>query len=253
MKLYDDPRQRAAHLGGARGRARRDRVHPGQGGHARRAGRTRPSRPSGSASTSATSRKLARALRLRELALRPLRPGLRPHPLELRPASRSRGIAKFRRFLDEAADLVLELGGSLSGEHGDGQSRAELLPKMFGAELVDAFREFKAIWDPDWKMNPGKVVDPYRDRREPPARRRLRPAGGRHVTSPTRDDDGELRARDRRAASASASAARPTGSTSCARATWSRARRSTRPAAARGCSSRCSKGEVITDGWQRTR
>jgi Fe-S oxidoreductase len=54
------------------------------------------------------------------------------------------------------------MGGSLSGEHGDGKSRAELLPKMFGEELVEAFREFKSIWDPDWKMNPGKVVDPYR-------------------------------------------------------------------------------------------
>ena len=61
-----------------------------------------------------------------------------------------------------AADLVVSYGGSLSGEHGDGQSRAELLPKMFGPELMQAFREFKAIWDPDWKMNPGKVVEPYR-------------------------------------------------------------------------------------------
>lgn len=71
------------------------------------------------------------------------------------------GIRKFRRFLDEAADLVLSYGGSLSGEHGDGQSRAELLPKMFGEEIVQAFREFKAIWDPAGKMNPHKVVDPY--------------------------------------------------------------------------------------------
>ena len=72
------------------------------------------------------------------------------------------GIETYRRFLDEAADLVLGLGGSLSGEHGDGQSRAELLPKMFGEELVEAFREFKSIWDPDWKLNPGKVVNPQR-------------------------------------------------------------------------------------------
>jgi FAD/FMN-containing dehydrogenase/Fe-S oxidoreductase len=72
------------------------------------------------------------------------------------------GIATFRRFLDDASDLVLSMGGSLSGEHGDGQSRAELLPKMFGEDLVEAFREFKSIWDPDWKLNPGKVVDPYR-------------------------------------------------------------------------------------------
>jgi FAD/FMN-containing dehydrogenase/Fe-S oxidoreductase len=71
------------------------------------------------------------------------------------------GIARFRAFIGEAADLVVSYGGSLSGEHGDGQARAELLPKMFGPSLVDAFREFKRIWDPDGLMNPGKVVDPY--------------------------------------------------------------------------------------------
>ena len=68
------------------------------------------------------------------------------------------GIANFRKFVEEAADLVVGYGGSLSGEHGDGQSRAELLPKMFGPELMQAFREFKSAWDPEWKMNPGKVI-----------------------------------------------------------------------------------------------
>ena len=72
------------------------------------------------------------------------------------------GIEKFRSFINQAADLVVKYGGSFSGEHGDGQSRAELLPKMYGNELVEAFREFKAIWDPDWKMNPGKMVNAYR-------------------------------------------------------------------------------------------
>jgi FAD/FMN-containing dehydrogenase/Fe-S oxidoreductase len=72
------------------------------------------------------------------------------------------GVRKFRSFVEEAADLVVSYGGSLSGEHGDGQARAELLPKMFGNEIVQAFREFKSIWDPDWKMNPGKVVNPHR-------------------------------------------------------------------------------------------
>jgi len=71
------------------------------------------------------------------------------------------GRAATRRFLDEAADLVIRYGGSLSGEHGDGQARAELLPKMFGPELVQAFREFKAAWDPQGRMNPGKIVDPH--------------------------------------------------------------------------------------------
>src|SRR5205807_1463274 len=74
----------------------------------------------------------------------------------------SDGIKKFRSFMEEAADIVVGYGGSISGEHGDGQARAELLPKMYGPELVQAFREFKTIWDPDGKMNPGKLVDPYR-------------------------------------------------------------------------------------------
>ncbi len=72
------------------------------------------------------------------------------------------GIARFRAFIEEAADLVIAYGGCPSGEHGDGQSRAELLPKVFGPELVRAFGECKALWDPDGKMNPGKIVAPYR-------------------------------------------------------------------------------------------
>jgi FAD/FMN-containing dehydrogenase/Fe-S oxidoreductase len=72
------------------------------------------------------------------------------------------GIAKYRKFVEDAADLVVSYGGSLSGEHGDGQSRAELLPRMFGPELMQAFRKFKEAWDPDWKMNPGKVLEPYK-------------------------------------------------------------------------------------------
>lgn len=68
------------------------------------------------------------------------------------------GIEKYRRFIDEAARLVTRLGGSISGEHGDGQSKAELLPIMYGPQIVQAFEEFKAIWDPTNKLNPGKVV-----------------------------------------------------------------------------------------------
>jgi len=72
-----------------------------------------------------------------------------------------KGIRKYGEFIERAADLVVGYGGSLSGEHGDGQSRAALLPKMFGSELVTAFREFKSAWDPDNKLNPHKVVDAY--------------------------------------------------------------------------------------------
>ncbi len=69
------------------------------------------------------------------------------------------GVRAFRRFVETAADLVVSYGGSLSGEHGDGQARGELLEKMYGAETVQAFRDLKTIFDPDGKMNPGKVVD----------------------------------------------------------------------------------------------
>jgi len=56
---------------------------------------------------------------------------------------------------------VVRFGGSISGEHGDGHARAFLYEKMFGPELVAAFREFKKLWDPDCGLNPGKLVDPY--------------------------------------------------------------------------------------------
>ncbi|MBB6146236.1 FAD/FMN-containing dehydrogenase/Fe-S oxidoreductase [Silvibacterium bohemicum] len=72
----------------------------------------------------------------------------------------SAGVAKYREFIDRAADIVIAHGGSISGEHGDGQARAALLPKMFGPELMQAFREFKTLWDPGNKMNPGKLIDP---------------------------------------------------------------------------------------------
>jgi FAD/FMN-containing dehydrogenase/Fe-S oxidoreductase len=72
------------------------------------------------------------------------------------------GIRKWRSFMEEATDLCLKHEGSWSGEHGDGQARAEFLGKMFGPEIIRAFHEYKSLWDPDWKMNPGKIVEPNR-------------------------------------------------------------------------------------------
>ncbi|MEU8437646.1 FAD-linked oxidase C-terminal domain-containing protein [Streptomyces sp. NPDC029216] len=80
-------------------------------------------------------------------------------PFGLRDAG---GVAAFRAFLFDAAELVSSYGGSLSGEHGDGQARGELLPRMFGPALVEAMGEVKALFDPGNRMNPGKVVDPHR-------------------------------------------------------------------------------------------
>lgn len=70
------------------------------------------------------------------------------------------GVGQFRRFMEEAADLVVSYGGSLTGEHGDGQARGELLTRMFGPSLVGAFGQMKAIFDPRNQMNPGKLVHP---------------------------------------------------------------------------------------------
>ncbi|MCZ2804547.1 FAD-binding and (Fe-S)-binding domain-containing protein [Modestobacter sp. VKM Ac-2983] len=70
------------------------------------------------------------------------------------------GAAGYRSFLEEAADLVTRYGGSLSGEHGDGQVRGELLARMFPPELIGAFEQVKQLFDPENRMNPGKVVVP---------------------------------------------------------------------------------------------
>ncbi|WP_437018577.1 FAD-binding and (Fe-S)-binding domain-containing protein [Streptomyces sp. enrichment culture] len=70
------------------------------------------------------------------------------------------GVGRFRRFSEELADLVVAHGGSLSGEHGDGQARAELLPRMYGEETVALFERAKAVWDPDDLLNPGMLVRP---------------------------------------------------------------------------------------------
>ena len=72
------------------------------------------------------------------------------------------GIEHYLKFLDEATSLVVKMGGSFSGEHGDGQARGALLPKMFTPRLIEAMTRLKRIFDPDGKMNPGKaVVEPY--------------------------------------------------------------------------------------------
>ena len=72
----------------------------------------------------------------------------------------ARGIATYREFVEQAADLVVGLGGSVSGEHGDGRARGELLSKMYGADGVALFGELKRIWDPAGVLNPGAIVDP---------------------------------------------------------------------------------------------
>lgn len=101
------------------------------------------------------------------------------------------GVRQYGAFIERAADLVIAYGGSLSGEHGDGQSRAALLPKMFGPELVNAFGRFKRAWDPENKLNPHKVVDAYLPTENLRLGADYRPAKAKtHFQFP--DDDGSL-------------------------------------------------------------
>ncbi|MGA6973002.1 MAG: FAD-linked oxidase C-terminal domain-containing protein, partial [Candidatus Binatus sp.] len=71
------------------------------------------------------------------------------------------GVATFRAAMLEIGELVTSLGGSLSGEQGDGLARSELLPMMFQPDLIDAFRDYKRIFDPGSMMNPGVIVDAH--------------------------------------------------------------------------------------------
>ncbi|WP_128903710.1 FAD-binding and (Fe-S)-binding domain-containing protein [Halorubrum amylolyticum] len=70
----------------------------------------------------------------------------------------SEGVEKMHSIADDVTDLVVEHHGAFSGEHGDGLARTEFNPKMYGEELWSAFQQLKSAFDPDWRMNPGKVV-----------------------------------------------------------------------------------------------
>jgi FAD/FMN-containing dehydrogenase/Fe-S oxidoreductase len=108
------------------------------------------------------------------------------------------GVLKWRGFLREAAQLVVDFGGSLSGEHGDGQAKAEFLPIMYSADIMRAMEEFKAIWDPANRLNPGKVVNAYRadeNLRMGPAYRPVKLATKLTFSSP--EGDGMQRAVER--------------------------------------------------------
>ncbi len=106
------------------------------------------------------------------------------------PLDRPDGSAVFRRFLTAAAELVARYDGSLSGEHGDGRARSELLPLMYSPEALRLFGAVKHIFDPGNVLNPGVLVDPrpvdadLRVPRTAPLRRGLALA--------YRDDDGDF-------------------------------------------------------------
>ncbi|MEE1806002.1 FAD-binding and (Fe-S)-binding domain-containing protein [Streptomyces sp. BE133] len=161
------------------------------------------------------------------------------------------GVVRFRRFSEELADLVVAHGGSLSGEHGDGQARAELLPRMYGDELVALFSRFKNIWDPYGGMNPGILTQPAR--LDENLRFEVLPKRPVDVTFGYPHDGGDFSAAVRRCVGvAKCRTAEPTGAgVMCPsfRATGEEAH-STRGRAR--LLHEMLAGEVITDGWRST-
>ncbi len=168
---------------------------------------------------------------------------------ELRTAQ---GVAHWRGFLREAAGLVVDYGGSLSGEHGDGQGRAEFLPIMYGPELMVAFREFKRIWDPQGRMNPGKLVDAlgevYRvdeNLRQGPDYKPVSVAT--RLSFLSNEGDGFARAAERCIGMGKCRSAE--GGTMCPSYRATREERYSTRGRARLLGEML-RGEVITDGWQ---
>jgi FAD/FMN-containing dehydrogenase/Fe-S oxidoreductase len=166
------------------------------------------------------------------------------------------GVTRFRRFSEAAAELVVSHGGSLSGEHGDGQARAEMLPKMYGPEMIALFSVFKELWDPDRGMNPGMLVRP--ETMDSNLRFAVLPAAGRspvdvEFTYP--DDGGDFAAAVRRcvgvAACRTATASHGGSGVMCPsfRVTGEE-RHSTRGRAR--LLHEMLAGEVIADGWRST-
>ncbi|SCD28169.1 FAD/FMN-containing dehydrogenase [Streptomyces sp. BpilaLS-43] len=161
------------------------------------------------------------------------------------------GVARFRRFSEEQADLVVAHGGSLSGEHGDGQARAELLPRMYGAALVDLFTRYKDLWDPDGGMNPGMLARP--GRLDDDLRFAVLPKRPMDVAFGYPDDGGDFSAAVRRCVGVAKcrTATAPGADVMCPsfRATGEEAH-STRGRAR--LLHEMLAGEVVTDGWRST-
>ncbi|MGW6261942.1 FAD-binding and (Fe-S)-binding domain-containing protein [Streptomyces sp. NPDC055085] len=161
------------------------------------------------------------------------------------------GTAVFRAFVTEAARLVAAHGGSLSGEHGDGQARSALLPLMYGPEIIALFEEFKNIWDPDNGLNPGIIVRPL------PVDGNLRVSPHRSplplsTVFPFHADDGDFAKATRRCVGVGkCRSAAPRGDVMCPSYRVTRDEKDSTRGRAR-LLYEMTQGEVITDGWRST-
>ncbi|MFD0346427.1 (Fe-S)-binding protein [Kitasatospora aburaviensis] len=151
----------------------------------------------------------------------------------------------FREFMEQAADLAVSYGGSLSGEHGDGQARAELLPRMYPPDIIDLFAGFKRIWDPENLLNPGALVDPR------PLDADLRQAGPVRelpLALPYEQDGGSLARAVRRCVGVAACVDTATGVMCPSYMATGEERHSTRGRAR--LLAEMLRGEAVPDGWR---
>ncbi|WP_063731542.1 FAD-binding and (Fe-S)-binding domain-containing protein [Streptomyces sp. RTd22] len=159
------------------------------------------------------------------------------------------GTAVFRAFVTDAAKLVVAHGGSLSGEHGDGQARSELLPLMYGPGVIALFEEFKHIWDPDNGLNPGMIVRPL------PVDGNLRVTPHRTplpltTVLPFHADDGDFAKATRRCVGVGkCRTAAPGSGVMCPSYRVTRDEKDSTRGRAR-LLYEMTRGEVITDGWR---
>ena len=159
------------------------------------------------------------------------------------------GVAGYRAFLEDAARLVASHGGSLSGEHGDGRARAELLPLLYSPEVVAAFEEFKAVWDPAGGLNPGVLV--WADRTDA----HLRVGPGSVAPRPERTwfayatDGGDLARAVRRCVGVGACRAEHGPGVMCPSYQVTRDERDSTRGRARVLGEML-RGELVTDGWR---
>ncbi|MGC9541202.1 FAD-binding and (Fe-S)-binding domain-containing protein [Streptomyces sp. UG1] len=167
------------------------------------------------------------------------------------------GTAVFRAFVTEAAQLVADHGGSLSGEHGDGQARSELLPLMYGPAVIALFEQFKGVWDPDNGLNPGMIVNPLPvdgNLRVSPHRTPLPPAPVPPLTTvfPFHADDGDFAKATRRCVGVGkCRTAAPRGDVMCPSYRVTLDEKDSTRGRAR-LLYEMTQGEVITDGWRST-
>ncbi|MBM4791709.1 FAD-binding protein [Streptomyces sioyaensis] len=165
--------------------------------------------------------------------------------------STEEGTAVFRAFVTDAARLIAAHGGSLSGEHGDGQARSALLPLLYGPEIIALFEEFKNVWDPDNGLNPGMIVRPL------PVDTHLRVSPHRTplpmaTVLPFSADDGDFAKATRRCVGVGkCRSASGGGDVMCPSYRVTRDEKDSTRGRAR-LLYEMTQGEVITDGWRST-